>query len=132
MHEDDRQNPTWDIMWELDTQRWKRRASDDEEIKSVQKELDKWGAFLNFLYCSSYATILVPIFIRWFRSEQTQGYWWKVSVFGSFILIFALISEWRETNREFWASKCYHNAKRCKKPKNLFTQKSEEEKVDRS
>lgn len=97
---------TWAIMWYLDTQRWKRRASNDAEVKAVQKELDKWSELLNFLYCSAYITIVTPILVKYFHTGQAEEYWWKVSCFaGCLIMVFALISDWRETNREFWA--CY-------------------------
>ncbi|UCC99534.1 MAG: hypothetical protein JSW66_06545 [Phycisphaerales bacterium] len=107
--EKDNKRPTCYIMWDLDTQRWKRRASSNEEIKAVQEELDKWSALLNFLYCSGYATIVVPILVKCFRCRQAEEHWETVSLLGFLVLAFALISEWRETNRELWATKEYRD-----------------------
>jgi hypothetical protein len=120
LYEEDKEESAWKIMWELDTQRWKRRGSGDKKIKAVQRELDKWSELLNFLYCSGYATIFVPILIKCFRSEHTEEYWLKVAAFGVVILVFALISEWRETNRELWTSKWYRNAKHHNEPQKLI------------
>lgn len=92
------------IMFELDTERWNRRADDaPEKIKSNQKELNKWGSIQTFLYCSSYAFIFTPIFVRIFDAKSInctfacKGIW-----IGIGLLILALISDWRITNREFW------------------------------
>jgi len=103
---------TWAMMWDLDSQRWKRRASSDDEVKSVQRELDTWSELLNFLYCSAYITIVVPILVRILHTAQAKEYWWTVSCFGCLIMVFALISDWRESNREFWACDEYPDGTR--------------------
>ena len=95
----------------LDTQRWRRRGSGVSEVKSVQKELDKWYAMINFLFCSSYAMILIPLWFRYKEkiplcSNQKLSVW-----IGSILLLLAFITDIRAVNKQFWACKTYPNRK---------------------
>jgi hypothetical protein len=97
----------WGVIFGLDSQRLLRRASPEEEVKSIQMEIDKWASMLNFLYCSSYFMIGVPLYFYGFSifHSPTKG---RLIVFvGLFVLVCALISEYRITNREIWAVEKY-------------------------
>jgi len=98
---------TAQIMFDLDTERWKRRASNDKEVLSIQKELDKWSSMLNFLYCSSYPMILIPLGTKCMCPNFVNPCWLYLFCTGLVVLLFALISECRITIREFWAVKTY-------------------------
>jgi|GEM_PF-1853957 len=97
-----------DVMFRLDAQRLLRRASDDKsEGKSIQNEIDKWASMLNFLYCSSYSMILVPVYFFGFRFWNFQGNVKLIFYAGLFVLGCALVSEYMITNREIWAVERY-------------------------
>lgn len=88
------------IMFNLDTQRWYRRASNvSGRVKSIQNELNKWGSMQTFLYCSSYAFIFTPIFASISYGKSIDC---KFVYIGFGLLLIALISDWKITNREFW------------------------------
>jgi len=97
------------VMFDLDTERWQRRASDDREVKAVQGELNKWAAMLNYLYCSSYPAILLPILLK--CNGVAKGNWCLVLGVGIMLLLCAVISDWRITLREFWAADKYPGGK---------------------
>jgi len=93
------------LMFDLDTERWKRRASKDRVAKQIQKEMDTWANMLNFLYCSSYYVAVIPLCLRWLQPALTQPYWGYVSILGVVMFFSALYSSYRIINREFWALK---------------------------
>jgi hypothetical protein len=97
----------WDIMNNIDQQRWKRRSTENKEVRRYQQQLDNWGVFQNLLYCSTYITILIPIYIKLTRSCYIRPYWSHILYAGFFLLIFAIISECRATNAELRASNEY-------------------------
>jgi len=88
-----------DLMYNLATQRWLRRASQQPDTQALQREMDKWAAMLNFLYCSSYPVILVAICV--FKESGPGPKFWSVLGMGMFLLLCALISDYRLTGREF-------------------------------
>lgn len=51
-----------ELLVELDLQRWQRRGSSDNQVASIQRELNTWGAMVNFLYCTGIA-ILIGIIV---------------------------------------------------------------------
>jgi len=61
-----------ETMRDLDRQRWLRRASKDEEARAMQREMDKWAAMLNYLYCLSYLLILIPLLALLLLTESTD------------------------------------------------------------
>ncbi|WAC08902.1 MAG: hypothetical protein OS130_06895 [Thermodesulfobacteriota bacterium] len=93
----------WEVIFQLDSQRLLRRAAPDKEVGSIQIEIDKWASMLNFLYCSSYFMIIVPLYFCWFRNCSFQGNLRLIFYAGLFVLVCSLISECRITNREIWA-----------------------------
>lgn len=86
-------------MSKLEYQRWLRRESDDKRVQSIQKELDKWAAMLNFTYCLSYTMILIPLGSYWFSVKLSE---WSCRVFwiGWVVLLIGLFSDWRITEKE--------------------------------
>lgn len=100
------------VMFDLDTERWLRRCSRYEEVRNIQDELDKWAAMLNFLYCSSYLMILIPLYFRFSHPSKVSCYWWHLSCLGALMLLFALISSFRIITRQFWALKRYPQGKK--------------------
>jgi hypothetical protein len=104
----------WDIMSQIDNQRWRRRASENREIRRFQQQLDNWGAFQNLLYCSIYITLIIPLYIRITRAEYIRPNWLHILCAGVFLLIFAVISEYRATNAELKASNEYFDGHKKK------------------
>jgi hypothetical protein len=85
-------------MKHLDFSRWRRRGSENKEIQSIQKEMDKWGALLNFLYCSAYAAIII-FFIALAENQISKGAKLDLGI-GIFLLLCAVTSEYRQTDYE--------------------------------
>ena len=104
-------------MFELDTQRWLRRASEEPQVRSIQAQIDKWSAMLNFLYSTSYLMILLPLCLHGLLQYSDEpclvNKWFLITLLGLFILICALISEYGMTKREFWAKTVYPNGKQA-------------------
>lgn len=92
-------NQVKELMYNLATQRWLRRASQESDTLTLQREMDRWAAMLNFLYCSSYPIILVSIWV--FKEYGLSPKFWYILGTGIFILLCALISDYRLTGREF-------------------------------
>ena len=103
----DRSKKAKDIIWELDTARWRRRGVQNPEILAVQRELDKWSSLLNYTYCSSYPMIIITILIKIIHPDQTSPHWEFLLVLGLVLLLFALFSDYKITERELWAIKTY-------------------------
>lgn len=110
MSKKEKSQSTTDLLFKFDTQRWKRRVSEAPEIKSIQSELDKWGAMQSFIYCSSYALIvisLLSLILKLPPSINTllllRFFAIRIFIFclGAIMLICALISDFRHTNYEF-------------------------------
>jgi hypothetical protein len=92
--------PVSDLMYNLVTQRWLRRASENRNVKCIQNELDKWSAMLNYLYCSSYPAIVVAFWSA--LHEQKFGAKFGIILgAGIVLLLCALISDYRITAYEF-------------------------------
>ena len=94
------------VSFNLDTERWVRRWSRDERVRNLQMELDKWSAMLNFLYCSSYLLMLIPLYVMVSESKPISN-WWHLFCIGVFMLFLAIISSFRIINRQFWMVKTY-------------------------
>ena len=103
------------VMFDLDTERWLLRNSPDKKVQGIQSELDSWSAMLNFLYCSSYLIVLIPLYLRFSYPSEISCYWWHLFCLGVLTLIFALISSFRIITRQFWAVKTYPKGRKlCK------------------
>lgn len=92
-------------MRTLDMQRWKRRSSELREVAIMQKEMDSWAAQIKFLYCSAYPLILIPA--STFFCEPHQSHHASLAlIVGCFLLVAAMISDWKLTAREIlcWKS----------------------------
>jgi len=95
----------------LDRERWLRRSSDDPQVKGVQEELDRWSAMINFLYCSGYSMIFLPLIIE--RIQQITLESRNLTMLLGFgLLVCAWISDFRETRHEFWALEEYPGGKK--------------------
>ena len=106
------------LLLELSVSRLQRRASDDAEVRAVQKGLDKWAAMLNFLYCSSYAMIGIPLLVRWPKTEVTESAWANFVIgLGCDCLIAALASDHMRVWRDLWATATYPDAKAPRTPR---------------
>ncbi|MHA1877182.1 MAG: hypothetical protein ACTSUC_12135 [Promethearchaeota archaeon] len=105
----DRKKTPCKIMFDLDIERWMRRADNvTKEVKAIQNELNKWGALQSFLYCSSYTMILFPLLALLFIGiSNLKSCWFYPLIVGFVLLIFSLISDYRITNREFWVVNKY-------------------------
>lgn len=75
---------TKELLVELDLQRWQRRGSSDDQVASIQRELNTWGAMLNFLYCTTIA-IFVGIVVGWHKWEWDAKTLLFVGAFGAFV-----------------------------------------------
>lgn len=102
LNNNQRKERIFSLQVKLDEARWTRRGAK----KDIQRELDKWGAMQSFLYCSAYVMILIPCLMKWpiriittFKNNEDIF----VLCLGVITLAAALISEYRHTNREFWA-----------------------------
>ena len=89
------QNPllAYKTMFQLDEQRWLRRVSKGGEIGAIQSQMDHWAAMLNFLYCLSYAMILIPFGDKIYPLWCVSSYRDIVLLGGFVVLVAALISE---------------------------------------
>jgi hypothetical protein len=100
------------LLLELSVSRLQRRVSDDAEVRAVQEGLDKWAAMLNFLYCSSYAMIVVPLLVMCPKTEVTESAWADfVIILGVVCLVAALASDHMRVWRDLWAAATYPGAK---------------------
>jgi len=98
------------LLLELSVSRLQRRVSDDAEVRAVQKGLDKWAAMLNFLYCSSYAMIVIPLLVMCPKTEVTESAWADfVIILGVVCLVAALASDHIRVWRDLWAAATYPN-----------------------
>jgi len=106
------------LLLELSVSRLQRRVSDDAEVRAVQKGLDKWAAMLNFLYCSSYAMIVVPLLVMCPQTEVTESAWADfVIILGVVCLVAALASDHMRAWRDLWAAATYPGAKAPRTPR---------------
>jgi len=106
------------LLLELSVSRLQRRASDDAEVRAVQKGLDKWAAMLNFLYCSSYAMIAIPLLVMCPKTEVTESAWADfVIILGVVCLVAALASDHMRVWRDLWAAATYPGAKAPRTPR---------------
>jgi hypothetical protein len=107
-------------MFDLDSERWRRRTIGNEETNRIQKELDKWGTLLNFLYCTSYPFMLIPFLvwlgtkIAWVGPNYLTPRWWVWMLVGALLLVFGVMSDYNIIKREFWAMRTYPSARKTK------------------
>ena len=84
-------------MYQLTKRRWLNRAPKDKDSNHLQAQLDKWGAMLNYLYCSGYAFLLV-FALRWYQ----EGLKWDwLFWIGLALVFFGWLSDVRITLYEF-------------------------------
>jgi hypothetical protein len=105
-----------DKTFEIDSERWKRRGNKDDEVISVQHELDKWADMLNYMYCSSYCLIFIPLYVKIARPISVCNCYWQLILSGSIVLIACLYSEKRLIERDIWAQKEFsslYNLQKC-------------------
>ncbi len=91
-----RRQPTPVVMRTIETERWLRRSG-NQNIRMIQSTLDSWASLMNFLYCSSYSLLALPLVIE-------DNSCWKVPLLftGFSLFIVAVWSDWRITLREAW------------------------------
>ena len=100
------------LLLELSVGRLRRRISDDAEIRSVQKGLDRWRGMGSFLYCAGYSMIVIPLVVMCPKSEvEASAVLDHVVILGVVTLIAALISDYIQTWRELWAQATYKTPK---------------------
>jgi len=105
------------LLLELDVERLRRRISEDTETKAVQKGLDRWRAIQSFLYCSSYAMIIVSLLAKCPKAPLTTTDWEDyVLLLGAVTLVAALISNSQHIWRDLWAASAYRQGKTPKAP----------------
>ncbi|HQU83103.1 MAG TPA: hypothetical protein PKY59_08270 [Pyrinomonadaceae bacterium] len=87
-----------DNLYQLKKARRKRRASN--EIR--QKDMDSTFSLLNYLYCSSYLFIIIPLFTKMLGVWQNQLIkWWYVLGTGVFLLLVTFYGDFCITKEEF-------------------------------
>ena len=105
-----------DTIVHLDEQRWLRRASKVDEVISIQGEMNKWGAMLNFLYCLSYMMILIPVGAKLIQlyhiSLKVSWNWIIILIGGCVVLAAALVSEHRILWWEIKLARRYPNGEK--------------------
>jgi hypothetical protein len=107
----------YNMRFELFNQTYLRRASTNNQALSIQAEMDKKLALLNFLYCATYSLLLSPLilYVKYhfidghqisqmfqydFHLYRLQG----IFICGLISLSAALLFDYRTTKREIWAS----------------------------
>jgi len=82
------------VIRRIEEERWLRRSSGNSGVKMIQSTLDSWASLMNFLYCSSYSLMVLPLFIK-------KNSYWKLTFFsGLFLFLVAFQSDYRITWRE--------------------------------
>ncbi len=97
--EEHRKDSVKELMHALGNQRWVRRAQKGGAAKHIQVELDKWGASMSFLYCSSYPMIVIALWKGIAERQCTIGFWGIMGT-GVFLLLCAVISDYLLTEKE--------------------------------
>lgn len=95
-----------EVMFNLDTERWKRRASADASVNGIQKELDRWAAMVNLLYCTAYVVLIAPLLASQSASASFSCYSQPLFI-GVLLFLVASISNYAMTERAFWAQTEY-------------------------
>ena len=93
-----RANKRKDDLYQLKKARRERRASNEER----QKDMDSTFSLLNYLYCSSYLFISIPIFtciLGLWKNPLIK--WWYVSVIGVLLLLVTFYGDFCITKEEF-------------------------------
>jgi hypothetical protein len=85
-------------MYDIDDQRWRRRGSGDKRIQAIQRELDMWGAMLNFLYCSGYTIIVVTLVAYWIVGDV--NHFSAMLGLGLMLSVCGMVTDIRATLRE--------------------------------
>ncbi|MCF7982492.1 MAG: hypothetical protein K9K86_10940 [Pseudomonadales bacterium] len=99
-------------MSELDDQRWLRRASEEHEVLSIQREMDRWAAMLNFLYCLSYTMILIPATAKISQRCSASSNWLIILLGGFVVLAAAIVSDYQICGKEIRLSDQYPDGRR--------------------
>jgi hypothetical protein len=113
----DKSKSVYNMRFELFNQTYMRRASANSQTLSIQTEMDKKFALLNFLYCATYSFLLSPVllyvkyhFIDGHQISQMFQYGFHlyrlqgIFICGLISLCAALLFDYRTTKREIWAS----------------------------
>lgn len=101
------------LLLELDAERLRRRISEDVETRAVQRGLDRWRAIQSFLYCSSYALIVVGLLGEYEYAGLETTIWTDfILILGGVALVGALISNYKLMWRDLWAASTYPQAKK--------------------
>lgn len=103
------------LLLELASQRWRRRISDNPEIKAVQKGLDRRCRLGSFLYCSSYA-VLFAAGLAFYPVDQAEEprLAYCMIVLGGALLLLAILSGYATMQTDLWAAKTYPQGKTLK------------------
>jgi len=97
--------PTRRVMFLLDMQRLLRGASQDKKVLAVSDAHARWSSMQHYLYCSAYIMLILPIIFRVLLPKALQAdRFWPILVSGFLLLILVLISEFRNTNLDVWAT----------------------------
>ena len=108
------------IMFGLFGQNYLRKASDDPQVKSIQGGMENKLALLNFLYCTFYVMLFIPLFFL-FKHDMICGQMQcshdvisirsKISMISSaVILLLALLFDYRIVKREMWTVQYFFQA----------------------
>jgi len=89
-----------DLIYMLVIRRWVRRASEKQDAKCIQEQLDRWSTLLQYLYCSSYPAMVVALWL-FLQEYKCTFKFWIILVIGIVLLISAWISDYRITSYEF-------------------------------
>ena len=82
--------------------RWARRVSGDQGMRSIQSMLTRQYAYLHFLYCSAYLTIGLALYVHIdspFDAQPSLA-WWQVGLIGVALLVIAFIKDYLVTRHE--------------------------------
>ncbi len=91
------------LQFLLTQERWMRWADKNGETTVIQKALDKWGDLLSFQYCTAYLLLAIPTLLKRPFSPFVIDKYSVVFWAGLLTLLSVLVSDYRHTNREFWA-----------------------------
>lgn len=85
-------------LFKLKRERRSRRANND----LLQKDFDGTFSLLNYLYCSSYLFILIPVFCHVLDLWQNSHiHWWHIAIIGSVLLLLTFFGDILITKEEF-------------------------------
>ena len=107
-----RTEPLRRVMFELDMQRILRGASTDSIVQGVSRHHARWSSLQHYLYTTSYLCLALPFLVDQFKPGHiVQSHVWPCFFTGIFALLAALISEYRNTSLDIWASTRFQDGK---------------------